>query len=134
MRMDLERNRVIDWLADRYAESLAAWWGSPPEVEILRRDRSRLYADGGRQGAPSAVPIPDRHHLVSHLSEAAERDIQPWQRKARAEVVWRQPPATKTYFGGGPLSTMPETLATRAIWRCWHGGGKATLSKPWASR
>jgi len=60
MRMDLERNRVMDWLPDRCTESLAAWLGSHPEVEILTRDRSSLYADGGRRGAPSAVPIPDR--------------------------------------------------------------------------
>jgi len=87
MLMDMEHNRVIDLLPDRSAESFACWLGSHPEVEMITRDRSTLYADGGRQGAPWAVQITDRYHLVSNLSEAAERDIQQLQMKARAELA-----------------------------------------------
>jgi hypothetical protein len=46
------------------------WLGLHLEVEVITRDRSSLYADGGRQGASSAVQIRDRYHLVSNLSEA----------------------------------------------------------------
>ena len=63
MLMDLERLHVIDLLPVRSAESFAHWLGLHPEVEVITRDRSGLYADGGRQGAPSAVQITDRYHL-----------------------------------------------------------------------
>jgi transposase len=55
MLMDLERPQVIDLLPVRSAESFSHWLGLHPEVEVITRDRSGLYADGGRQGAPSAV-------------------------------------------------------------------------------
>jgi transposase len=57
MLMDLERSQVIDLLPERSADSFARWLGLHPEVEVITRDRSSLYADGGRQGASSAVQI-----------------------------------------------------------------------------
>jgi transposase len=85
--MDLEQSRIVDLLPVRSAESLAAWLRLHPEVEVITRDRSSLYADGGRQGAPSAVQITDRYHLVSNLSEAMERDIQQLQIEARGKLA-----------------------------------------------
>jgi transposase len=87
MLMDLERSQVIDLLPVRSADSFAHWLGLHPEVEVITRDRSSLYADGGRQGAPSAVQITDRYHLVSNLSEAVERDIQQLQIDARKQLA-----------------------------------------------
>jgi transposase len=75
---------VIDLLPERSADSFARWLGLHPEVEVIARDRSSLYADGGRQGASSAVQITDRYHLVSNLSKAVERDVQQLQINARA--------------------------------------------------
>ncbi len=98
MLMDLERSQVIDLLPVRPAGSFAEWLGLHPEVEVITRDRSSLYADGGRQGAPSAVQITDRFHLVSNLSEAVERDIQQLQidaRKQLAQSETREPGKTK---------------------------------------
>jgi transposase len=79
MLMDLERLHVIDLLPVRSAESFAHWLGLHPEVEVITRDRSGLYADGGWQGAPSPVQFTDRYHLVSNLGEAMERDLQQLQ-------------------------------------------------------
>jgi transposase len=94
MLMDLERGRVIDLLPIRSAESFAAWLRSHPEVELITRDRCGLYADGGRQGAPTAAQINDRYHLVSNLSEAVERDVQHLQVQARAGLAQQQEPPT----------------------------------------
>ena len=57
MLMDLERSQVIDLLPERSADSFARWLGLHPEVEVIARDRSSLYADGGRQGASSAIQL-----------------------------------------------------------------------------
>jgi len=88
MLMDLEKGRVIDLLPVRSAESFAGWLDSHPGVEIITRDRSSLYADGGRQGASSAVQITDRYHLVTNLGEAVERDIQQLQVDARRQLTF----------------------------------------------
>ena len=69
----LERQRVVALLPDRFALSVAQWRPAHPSVESVCRDRSGLYAEGRRQGAPPAVPVVDRCHLVQHLRDALAR-------------------------------------------------------------
>jgi transposase len=112
--MDLEQSRVVDLLPVRSAESLAAWLGFHPEVDVITRDRSSLYADGGRrQGAPSAVQITDRYHLVSNLGEAMERDIQQLQLEARKKLA-------QTVFGRTAELKKPTLVEARRQ-RCRQG-------------
>jgi transposase len=70
---DLERHQVIDLLAERSTSSVAQWLQAHPSVEIVCRDRSGLYAEGIRQGAPQAIQVVDRFHLVQNLRDALER-------------------------------------------------------------
>jgi transposase len=71
--VDLEQQRPIDLLADASAESFAAWLQAHPTVEIVSRDRGTTYADGATRGAPQALQIADRWHLIHNLGEALEK-------------------------------------------------------------
>jgi transposase len=69
----LEHHPVVDLLEDRTAATLACWWRDDPQVEIIDRDRAGAYADGARQGAPEAIQVADRFHLLMNVGEALER-------------------------------------------------------------
>jgi transposase len=67
--VDLERHAVVDLLPERSAKSFAAWLSRHPEVTTISRDRHGLYADGARRGAPQAIQVADRFHLIQNLLE-----------------------------------------------------------------
>jgi len=71
--VDLQRHRVVDLLEDRSSVSFANWLHSHPRVRIISRDRGGEYAEGASQGAPDAVQVADRFHLIKNLSEAVEK-------------------------------------------------------------
>ena len=70
--LDLEQHRVVDILPDRTSQSLATWLQEHTGVEIVSRDRAGAYAEGARQGAPQAIQVADRWHLVRNLGQALE--------------------------------------------------------------
>lgn len=71
--VDLEHHRPLALLPDRTVASVAAWLRAHPTIEIVTRDRSSLYAEAIRQGAPHAIQVADRFHLVKNLVEAVEK-------------------------------------------------------------
>lgn len=71
--VDLERKQPVDLLPDRDANSVAAWFKKRSSVEIIVRDRSGLFADGALRGAPKAIQVIDRYHMIKNLVEALER-------------------------------------------------------------
>jgi len=75
--VDLEQHRPVELLADRTAETVAAWLKQHPEIQIVTRDRSTEYARGINLGAPQAQQVADRWHLLKNMTELLERILAP---------------------------------------------------------
>lgn len=71
--IDQEKRRPIDLLPDRESATLAEWLKCHPGIEIVTRDRAQAYAEGVRAGAPNAIQVTDRWHILKNLSEALEK-------------------------------------------------------------
>jgi transposase len=71
--VDGETHRVVDLLPERTAQTVTLWLQNHPGVEIITRDRSTEYARGATEGAPNAIQVADRWHVLGNLREALER-------------------------------------------------------------
>ena len=100
--VDLEQHRVIDLLPDREAATLAVWLKRHPGIEIISRDRSPTYASGIYEGAPAAVQVADRFHLLMNVREALEKVVKRCNRFLRTQTLAVPPssaPENDAYAG-----------------------------------
>lgn len=65
----------IDVLADRKADTLAAWLTEHPEVQVVVRDGSTTYAEAVRRANPAATQVSDRWHLWHGLAQVVEKTV-----------------------------------------------------------
>lgn len=106
--VDLERHRVIDLLPDREAETLSAWLKCHTGVEVISRDRAPAYALGSSVGAPKAVQIADRFHLMENVQEVLEKLMMRQNRLLRTQTLaaphkCRPVPVESTKSAGHPF-------------------------------
>jgi Transposase len=71
--VDLERHAPVAVLQDSSADSFAALLTQHPSVRLMTRDRAGTYADGEASGAPHAIQIADRWHLLRNVGAALEK-------------------------------------------------------------
>jgi len=71
--VDAEAHRIVDLLEDPSADALVDWLNKHPGTQVICRDRDGVYASAARRGAPDALQVADRWHLVHNLADALER-------------------------------------------------------------
>jgi transposase len=117
--VDLERCRPLDLLPDRAASTLAAWLRREPQIQLVARDRSTEYARGTTLGAPDAVQVADRWHLLLNTRQMVER----WLARVhpRLKQLPAMPPPSPSTRRTRPYPRAPgETLARAAARDRWE--------------
>ena len=112
--VDLEQRRPVDLLEEGTAEGVAAWLAAHPGVEVIARDRGGAYAEGARLGAPDAVQVADRFHLLMNVGETLERVLGrkwPLLREAARAVDATLMPATSAVAASPPPSETAPAAA-----------------------
>ena len=91
---DLERAVVIDLLPDRSMESVAAWFEAHPSIELISRDGSAEYASAARKGAPQAIQVSDKWHILKNLGKALQvlltAHLTAQRKKKTQEAGWQE--------------------------------------------
>jgi len=71
--VDLEKRRIVQLLAERSVETSQAWLRTHPEIDLVSRDRGKLFREAATLGAPQAKQVVDRFHLQKNFAEALEK-------------------------------------------------------------
>ena len=117
--VDLERRCPVDLLPDRTSETVAAWLRAHPGVEIVARDRSTEYARAITEGAPDAVQVADRWHLLHNLRQVLVRYLT----SARSRL--KQLPGAAAFPGESGASPQRRSRAERAASEAARGRRRA---------
>ncbi|MHA4847233.1 ISL3 family transposase [Flavitalea antarctica] len=107
--VDLYPNKVIDLLPDREAATVSQWFKGHQEVRVISRDRGGPYSKGGREGAPQAIQVADRFHLLMNLGEATKKMFQSMGKElTKAFTLYNNPEASTTLPSATEIISLKE--------------------------
>ena len=134
--VDLERNRPLDLLPDRDAQTVEAWLKRHPGIEVVARDRAGAYAEGVRCGAPDAVQVADRWHLLRNLGDAVTRALDRHGRDLRAAATAAQEADVAFSTPATPPAAVaePEAPDRHAVRRARFNEVLALRGQGWSAR
>jgi len=105
---DLQTRQTIDLPPDREAGTVANWLAERPSIEIVCRDRGGSYREAAASGAPQALQVADRWHLLENASAAF------------LDIVRRHMRQLRRAISSGDIN--PDTLskAEKVQWAGWQ--------------
>jgi transposase len=106
--VDLERHRPIAVLPDRSVETVRTWFRAHPTITVVSRDRAEGYASAVTQGAPQALQVADRWHIIKNLREATDAAL-----SGRRSLPWRPPPSAPDPTPAASAEPANPALASR---------------------
>ncbi len=118
--VDLEQHRPVELLPDRETSTLANWLKAHPGVEIVTRDRSKAYESGIRQGAPAAIQVADRFHLLQNLAETLDQVLGAHSQTLKALSATSSLSSTISLDGDEVVPVLPPQLSTKEQLRAEH--------------
>lgn len=106
--VDLERRKPIELLPDRREETVTAWLLTHPEIEVISRDRGGEYAAAAKKGAPQALQIADKFHLLLNLREKL-KELMARKQKLLPQVEVITSKTVADTARGGPSACAPSS-------------------------
>ena len=88
---DLERRRVLALLPGRSSAPVRDGLAAHPGIAVVSRDRAGPYAEAARSGAPTAIQVADRWHLLVNASEALRSVVARHQTQIQEAAGLRSP-------------------------------------------
>lgn len=73
--VDIETSRIVDMLESRESAEVSQWLATFPNIEVVSRDGSMLYAKAIRTAHPRAIQVSDRFHILKGLTDAARQFV-----------------------------------------------------------
>ncbi len=101
--VDLHHRRVVALLPERSVETSTLWFKEHPEVDIVSRDRGKIFREAASAGAPQAKHVVDRFPIQKNFAEALEKFFRHHTRSLKAVA----------YQLAGKAHSAPRTPAER---------------------
>ena len=73
--VDAQTGRIVDMLESRESTEVSKWLATYPNLKVVSRDGSQMYAKAIRTAHPDALQVSDRFHIFKGLTEAAKQFI-----------------------------------------------------------
>lgn len=71
--VDLESHKIIDMIASRDVNDVRKWLSEYPNVEIVSRDGTQLYASAVEGAFTKVTQVSYRFHIIKGLSETIDK-------------------------------------------------------------
>ena len=116
--IDLERHQPIALLPDRDVATITAWLKAHPTIEIVSQDRGKEDVEATRLGAPNALPVADRWHLLVNFGDAVEQFFLHHTAHLKEAAVLVQAQTDATVSAGRAVPTRDGASVTGRARQC----------------
>jgi transposase len=72
---DIDSGSIVDMLESRESTEVSVWLSTFPDLEVVCRDGSTLYANAINMAHPKAMQVSDRFHLCKGLTDALRQFV-----------------------------------------------------------